>query len=413
MSKCEENILKNGLKFCPTPQSTNKLQESMDMEEFCRKMKLMEYFHDTSLEDISLVKPKSNFVPPTERSNVLDSTVAYLKNLPPPTKNDKINYNIKLNERKALTELSNNLDITIKEADKGAAVVLMDSELYKLIIENLLSNTVAYEKLPANIDNKIMNKLTKLVNLYKNELTEKEVKYLTQFEFKSSYFYGLPKIHKSQYIMNAIKAQNTEVIQLNMPDDLCFRPIVAGPSCPTRRLSHLIDRLLQPFLPLIPSYIKDSIDALNKLPETVNDSAILVTVDIEGLYNNITHNLGLTALSFWINKFPNIIDRISLSFIIESTKFILENNTFIFNRDHYRQLMGTAMGTKFAPAYAALCLGYLEDKLYKQLDTRFCDSISTQFKNNYKRFLDDILMVLDEKHMQVEDILNLLNNLDN
>ena len=64
----------------------------------------------------------------------------------------------------------------------------------------------------------------------------------------TSNFYGLPKIHKSQLITNAIKEQNSEVVSINEPQDLKVRPIVGGRKCPTRKLSELIDPLLKPFL---------------------------------------------------------------------------------------------------------------------------------------------------------------------
>ena len=49
--------------------------------------------------------------------------------------------------------------------------------------------------------------------------------------------------------------------------------------------------------------------------------------------------------------------------LLRALKFILENNSFHFNGNYYRQVKGTAMGTKVAPVYATLTLGYLEQKL--------------------------------------------------
>ena len=56
-----------------------------------------------------------------------------------------------------------------------------------------------------------------------------------------SNFYGLPKIHKSVTIIQAIEEQNTEFVNIGEVEDLKFRPIIAGPACPTHRLSNLID----------------------------------------------------------------------------------------------------------------------------------------------------------------------------
>ena len=52
----------------------------------------------------------------------------------------------------------------------------------------------------------------------------------TNFTWKTSNFYGLPEIHKSQHIKEAIKEQNTEYIKLPLPPPphLKMRPIVDG-----------------------------------------------------------------------------------------------------------------------------------------------------------------------------------------
>ena len=47
-------------------------------------------------------------------------------------------------------------------------------------------------------------------------------------------------------------------------------------------------------------------------------------------------------------------------FTIQSLKFVLKNNV-LFDDRVYLQLLGTAMGTKCAPRYACLTVGYLEE----------------------------------------------------
>ena len=63
-----------------------------------------------------------------------------------------------------------------------------------------------------------MNKISKLVNEYGNYLTQKEIKYLTLFKRKSSLFYCLPKIHKSQTIINEVRKQRAEFINVHKPE---------------------------------------------------------------------------------------------------------------------------------------------------------------------------------------------------
>ena len=40
-----------------------------------------------------------------------------------------------------------------------------------------------------------------------------------------------------------------------------------------------------------------------------------------------------------------------------------ESNNFLFDNKMFRQISGTAMGTKFAPPYACLTMGYLEETM--------------------------------------------------
>ncbi|KAL5017639.1 hypothetical protein ScPMuIL_007228 [Solemya velum] len=83
-----------------------------------------------------------------------------------------------------------------------------------------------------------------------------------------------------------------EMIKL---DNLKLRPIVAGPANETHRLSSFLDLLLKPFLKHIPSYIRDDIDFLQHLPQSVEEDTVLVTLDVVGLYSNIPHDFGTSG----------------------------------------------------------------------------------------------------------------------
>ena len=63
---------------------------------------------------------------------------------------------------------------------------------------------------------------------------------------------------------------------------------------------------------------------------------MLVSFDVESLYSNIPHYLGLEAIAFWINKYPDEFpSRISNEFVLEDIKIILENNSFHFNESYF------------------------------------------------------------------------------
>ena len=222
-------------------------------------------------------------------------------------------------------------------------------------------------------------------------MTEKEFDYLLNFEVKTSNFYGLPKVYKSKQINVKCKSANSGYAEItDKISDLKLRPIVAGPSCHTHRLSNLIDILLRPYTEHVTSYLRDTTDLLNNLPDTIPKDTILTSFDIEALYSNIPHKLGLEAVKYWIEKYPNTLNsRFSKEFILDGIKFILENNIFCFNDIFYRQEKGTAMGTKFAPVYATLTIGYLEEKLYTIIETNYDTEFQRYLKKYWKRFLDD------------------------
>ena len=81
--------------------------------------------------------------------------------------------------------------------------------------------------------------------------------YLVNFETKPNYFYGLPKIHKSE--KNKITCEQN-ISHLSY--DLKLRPIVASPSCQTHRLSNLLDILLRPLTKRMKIYYEEG----EKLP---------------------------------------------------------------------------------------------------------------------------------------------------
>ena len=90
-------------------------------------------------------------------------------------------------------------------------------------------------------------------------------------------------------------------------------------------------------------------DFLNYLPDEVEEHTLIVSFDIVTLYTSISHDLGLTAIEYWTDNYTTSLPRpFSKEFILEAISLVLKENTFCFDNKHYRQLQGTAMGTKIA-----------------------------------------------------------------
>ena len=175
-----------------------------------------------------------------------------------------------------------------------------------------------------------MQKIKRLLLKHSSVLTEKEADFVTNFDYKESCFYGLPKIHKSKLIKDAVAKQNSEYVTCENPDDLTFRPIVGEPVAPTQRLSNLLDIILKPLCHNVKSFVRDDLEFLRHLPDHVESNTTLVTLDVVNLYTNITARLGQEALCYWIEKCRNNIDdRFTTQFLSEATDLVLKNNIYL------------------------------------------------------------------------------------
>lgn len=410
LTKSQISLLTKGPSFCPST-SGNYFELKADISEFNRKLKLREKFFDEQYIDTSIVKEKSDIE--VNCSNPDLSTIINDINSLVPLQTD-IKYNLSKEESNAIKELKSMNDIIIKKADKGNTLVIMDTSFYeqKLVLnDHLLTNT--YEKVADNRDKKVMEELEALIKKHFDCFTKNERIYINNKTWKSSNFYVQPKIHKSKIIINRMKENNSSYLKMDPPNDLKARPIVAGPVSPTQRLSELLEKLLTPLVKYLKSYIKDDWDFLNKLPREIEYECNLYTCDIVSLYTSIPHDLGVTALKYWFDKRRDLIPtKFTKDFIIESCLFILTNNNFIFNSTLYHQLTGTAMGTKFAPPYACLVIGYLEEtKLNLELRIYFNEYFSNLILEIFLRYLDDGF-ILWPSELDINIFINILNQLN-
>ena len=88
-------------------------------------------------------------------------------------------------------------------------------------------------------------------------------------------------------------------------------------------------------------------------------------------------------------------------FISNLTHQVLTKNYFKFNDKLYKQIQGTAMGTRMAPNYAIIFMHYLE--------TNFLSNYPKQPKI-WLRFRDDIFMIWKEGKPELEKFLDAFNS---
>eukprot|EP00795_Rhopilema_esculentum_P013862 gene13862-biopygen3792 len=113
-------------------------------------------------------------------------------------------------------------------------------------------------------------------------------------------------------------------------------------------------------------YEEIEVDPTIELGEIVRipEGAILCTVDVVGLYPSIPHGEGLEAIREALDRRES--PKVATDTLVGLSSLVLESNYFEFNDRFYRQKLGTAIGTKFAPAYANLFMTGLEERLLKE-----------------------------------------------
>ena len=124
-------------------------------------------------------------------------------------------------------------------------------------------------------------------------------------------------------------------------------------------------------------------DFIKKIEATdhVSDYSYLVSLVVWSLYTNIPHKEGIEAVKQKLKKSkPSINIKVILTFL----KLILTLNNFVFNGINYLQKKGCAMGTKCAPSYANIFMGWFEEK--------FIFPLLTNLSDFYLRFIDDIFL---------------------
>ena len=371
----------------------------LEILELCKKLRFCRYFENTNAKD-NFMKSQHiqqfarDIEPPHSLDSVFENNISNLEHI-----FDEHNLYICSDDKetKILSKLAKNKDLKICKADKGGCLVILNKSDYKKMIFSHLNDISTYTKIDCNQDKNTSSKIKSLLTTHEGCLLTDEIKYLTEFQPKTSYFYVLPKLHKNTDIQKLCKSINEEYVYLGYcPNDLPSRPIISNVDSPTSRLSHFVDSLLKPLISIPSCYIRDSFHFLQILPRQFSKKQFFVNLDVVSLYTNIPKTFGLESIHYWLNKFSHLLDsRFSVQFILNSLELILSNNTFCFEQQHFIQIKGTAMGTKVAPTYAHLVMAYLENQILESCKLKFGCEKTESFFRNYWRFLDDILIITD------------------
>lgn len=276
-------------------------------------------------------------------------------------------------------------------SDKGGNIVILDRVHYCDMVMRLLDDTDTYKTLESNPTQVFLEELKLIL------VKAKEDRLITQDEFKFMFnphptiatMYALPKIHKKV-------------------TPIPGRPIVSGCNNLTQGVSIYLDETLRPFVGTLPSFLQDTKDTVTRLNQIhLSPNTFLASLDVESLYTNIQHDLGITAITHFLNT-RSVYLQSHNKLILDLLRFVLTKNYFLFNGKFYHQQRGTAMGTTCAPTYANLFLGWWESQ------TVFSDDL-VEFTSHilfWGRYIDDILIFWDGTETLFHDFVTVLNSND-
>ncbi len=375
-------VLHKGLSYIPTTNVPNRSILLQDYGAYIRRLRLTYRFRNSTTEyKKNPFKKKSTYIPPhgnTALETYITNTERELRELLP----TKPRMNLRKEEFVALKKLSTRTDIVIKKADKGSCIVIEDVGDYINNGEKHLQDEKTYTQLEEDPTGSIANHITE----YLNETAEAEhisrqtVEAIKPSqETRTQVMYFLKKMHKT-------------------PPGI--RPIVSGCDGPTESISRFADYILQPLAKKQDSYIRDSKQFVQIMEALkVPTQSLLVCIDVSSLYTNIPQQEGMEICRRRIEQeredqhLANVIQRL--------LQYILEDNVFKFNGKMYRQIFGTAMGTKMAPSFANIFMSDLEERF-----------LLTQSKTPliWKRYIDDIFMIWTHSPEELQRFLQQLND---
>jgi len=185
---------------------------------------------------------------------------------------------------------------------------------------------------------------------------------------------------------------------------MSIRPVVNWRNAPAYKLSRLFTQKTNSIAPLPNTFnIKNTTDLLQKLQDTpMAPHFTLASLDITNLYSNIpvleTKSILKNTLEYH-QRDPQTQKELIMWYDV-----ITRHNYFTHNHDIISQNDGLAMG--------ALSSGLIADFFLQHTENTHIARLAHKHRiNDYFRYVDDILLIFDPNHSDIQSILREFNAL--
>ena len=279
-------------------------------------------------------------------------------------------------EHRALAALRGDHSITVLQADKGNATVVLNTEDYEEKASDLLNNKPfkRVQKDPTRRnENRVNDKLRQLAD--SGALDQATVNRLRvpQGGTRPALFYGSVKLHKP---------------------DRPLRPIVSAVGTATYGIARTVNSVLSPFVKHLPSYITNTRDFIDRIHDLeIADDEIMVSFDVKSLFTSVPRDETARIVEEILSKDDDLEDRtgFTASTAMDFVRLCLSMTSFQFRGKHYELEDGLAMGSPASPVLANLFMGELEKKALSTFD-------AVGVPKAWHRFVDDIFSIVKKAY---------------
>jgi len=350
LSNDEEHLIKNGLKYQPTP----KVPPVNDV--------------------IAIVETALKYLPNETKASVREGVSTVLG------KFSKCNTHRTSGEYEIINNLKKN-ELVFLEPDKGKGTVVLNRADYReAALKHLEEGPYVREKIRAefpvdSLQRKVKAGLRKLVR--DGLLSEEKSKTLALSNPTIPSFSCFPKTHKEG---NKI------------------RPVVANNNSPTSKISEWLVREFKKFKPPESLSVKNSFEVAKEMNGfEIADHEVLISFDVEALFPSVPLEEAFSMCKGWIDS--QGISDVEAAKYVGLMELVLSQRVFEFEGLLYKQLEGLFIGNNLSSIITEVFLGRLEieakDKAW--------------FPRVWMRYVDDVLAVVERD--KIDCVLSGLNNI--
>ena len=252
--------------------------------------------------------------------------------------------NISKGERVALQTLKKDNSIIILPADKGRAMVIMNTAEYREKMTNMVGDTNTYTRLSKDPTHKYKNRMINILRKWKRNgsISDKLYWKLYPESEEPPKLYGTPKIHKN-----------------NTP----LRPVVSSCGSITYNAAKYLASILTPLVGKNCHSIKNTKELVDKLRDLeIPPARKLVSYDVTALFTSVPVDKALEVITERLHADDTLTSRTEMTIpqIVELLDFCLNTTYFIYDGTYYQQTHGATMGSPISPLVANCYLEQFE-----------------------------------------------------